>query len=286
MEFYFEDLFLLLKNSIKDASEVLLAAPYIKEHTIIELFRELQPNANLKVYSRWLTHDIQNGSTDIEIYPLIKQYGGSLYIHSRLHAKYYRFDENYYSGSANLTRNGLQPNSIGNLEVLSWGEVNELTKEFESKLMRESILVNDEIYETYKEILFSSEQVYALEDADYYWPSFGSLDGLWEIYLNGDASESSDLKTLRIPKDLNREQFIKFLRIRFLEFENLSSIEVFLSGNLEGRRFGEVRKFVRDLDPTIDETEIWKRLMKLYLELFPHKYEYFRPHYTEIIRPK
>ena len=110
--------------------------------------------------------------------------------------------------------------------------------------------------------------------------------GLWEIYLKGYDLDSIDLKKLSIPQNLEWKQFISFVGIRFLEFKNLSSIEVFLRSNPEGRRFGEVRNFVRSLDSSVDETETWKRLMNLYLELFPSRFEYLRPNYTEIIRPK
>jgi HKD family nuclease len=286
VEFYFENLLSHLKNSLKDAGDVFLAAPYIKEHAITQLLEEMQPSATLKVFSRWLTNDIQNGSTDIEIYPLVKKHGGALYLHSSLHAKYFRFDKNFYAGSANLTGSGLQINAHGNLEVLSKGEKNVFTDEFESKLLSESHLVDDEIFEAYKEIPVIAKYDSMSIVEDFYWPSFDTVEGLWEIYLNGYNVDSIDLNKLNIPQNLEWKQFISFVRIRFLEFKNLSSIEVFLSSKADGRRFGEVRNFVRNLDPTVDETEIWKRLMNLYLELFPSRYEYLRPNYTEIIRPK
>ena len=68
---------------------------------------------------RWRIEDLRNGSTDIGVYPLLRDQGIKVLLHPNLHAKYYRCDKKIFVGSANLTANGLLDDEFSSLEVLT-----------------------------------------------------------------------------------------------------------------------------------------------------------------------
>ena len=95
-----------------------------------------------------------------------------------------------------------------------------------------------------------------------------------------------EVTKLKIPKNISTwEVFLGFLQVRMMEFENIRSIMKFIdvSGNY-GRRFGEVRSFIKQNYGVQNETFAWQCLMVWLVDLYPHRYIYDRPNHTEIIR--
>jgi len=281
--FRFSGLSDLIEEAVRTAeSEILIAAPYIK---IDALSRMKFPDGfrdRITVVSRWRTSDIMSGSTDVQIYPWLRDQGVSLRIHPTLHAKYYRIDDGIWTGSANLTRNGLTGHQGGNLEVLTHLTPNQESKDFESKLLAESIEVTNEIYLEYLSIQVIKPPTNSSLEIDFFWPGVKSFEQIWSPYVAGDKSEI--LEILGCPSGLTQKGLRNYVKIRLREFENIRTVENFLHSGSDGRRFGEVRALIRDLDEEVDETIAWQNLMSLMLDLFPEKFEYSRPNHTEVIK--
>jgi hypothetical protein len=223
-----------------------------------------------------------SGSTDIQIYPWLRDQGVSLRIHPTLHAKYYRMDDAIWTGSANLTRNGLRDHQGGNLEVLTYLIPNQESKEFESKLLAESEEVTNEIYLEYLSIQVTNTATKSHSEIDFFWPEVKSFEQIWSAYLAGSKNEI--LEVLGCPSGLGQKGLRNYVRIRLREFENVQIVENFLNSGPDGRRFGEVRALIRDIDEEVDETTAWQNLMSLMLDLFPEKFEYSRPNHTEVVK--
>jgi len=285
VDFHFNELFNLLNSHLKKAkNEVFIAAPYVKKGIVKELEFPRELAGKSTFVCRWKLDDIMSGATDIEIYPLLKEQGIRVLLHPSLHAKYYRFDNRILMGSANLTSNGLINDDTGSLEALTLLVKNQATIKFESKIVQESIEVYDELYSDYLAILDSNSISEQFNEVDFFWPNFSSLEEAWSIF-NQDNS-SIRLRPLAIPSNLEKTKFKGYMKIRLMEFNNIQRIEKFLESGLNGRRFGEVRALIRDIDQSIDDTSAWQCLMSLLLDLFPERYDYFRPNYTEIIVSK
>jgi phosphatidylserine/phosphatidylglycerophosphate/cardiolipin synthase-like enzyme len=281
--FRYSKLSSLIESSVKAAnSEILIAAPYIKIDSLSRLqFPEIIRD-QITIVSRWNLSDIVSGSTDVEIYPWLRNKGISLKIHPTLHAKYYRIDDSVWTGSANLTRNGLSDQQGANFEILTYLSRGEETDGFEKKLLNESVTVTDDVYLEYSNIKVIKPIDQDHSGIDFFWPRVGSFEEIWSTYVIGNKSEI--LETLGCPPGLNQKNLRSFVRIRLREFENIRVIENFLISAADGRRFGEVRALIREIDEEIDETAAWQNLMQLLLDLFPDRFEYLRPNHTEILK--
>ncbi len=281
--FRFSGLSGLIEEAVISAeAEILIAAPYIKIDALSRFKFPKVLRDRTTVVSRWRASDIVSGSTDVEIYPWLRDQGCSLRIHPTLHAKYYRIDNEIWTGSANLTRNGLAGHQGGNLEVLTRVSENQDSKDFELKLLAESIEVTNEIYLDYLSIQEIKQPENSRLDVDFFWPGVNSFEQIWSPYAAGKNSEI--LEILECPSGLSQIGLRSYVKIRLREFENVRTIEKFLLSGADGRRFGEVRALIRDLDEEVDETVAWQNLMSLLLDLFPDKFEYSRPNYTEVIK--
>jgi hypothetical protein len=284
-DFHFSDLLTLLNSEIQIAKkEVFIAAPYIKVGVVKKLDFPLALASETTVVCRWKLDDVLSGATDIGIYPILRDNGIKILLHPSLHAKYYRSDNRILMGSANLTSNGLINEETGSLEALTKLLVSPSTIDFEKRLIQESIEIDDELYSEYLGVLNLNCAPENFSEIDYYWPKFASFEEAWSIYNQADPS--SILKPLGLPPTLEKSKLKSFIKIRLKEFSNIHRIEKFLESGLDGRRFGEVRALIREMDELVDETSAWQNLMSLLLDLFPERYEYFRPNHTEIILSK
>ena len=87
----------------RGATEAVIVAPYIKEHSLLRLLEQLPHLERLTCVTRWLAGDIAVGVSDTAVRDLVRSFGGAFRLHPGLHAKYYRFDDAVLVGSANLT---------------------------------------------------------------------------------------------------------------------------------------------------------------------------------------
>ena len=107
-----------LKEAIAAASEVVIAAPYLKAESLSDLLKQTRPGVDLSCITRWLPGDISVGASDVVCRQLVFALSGRFLLHPSLHAKYYRFDEVVFVGSANLTAAALGWAQRPNVEIL------------------------------------------------------------------------------------------------------------------------------------------------------------------------
>ena len=128
------------------ARRVVLAAPYIKAGTLTKLLNEIGPSAQLECITRWSPQDIKAAMSDVSCRAIVVEYGGSFRLHNRLHAKYYKFDNQVLVGSANLTASGLSYGHPGNFEILCEPKPTFDSQTFEEQLRKDSREVTNAEY--------------------------------------------------------------------------------------------------------------------------------------------
>lgn len=221
------------------ASEVLLAAPYIKTPALLELLRLVPSDANLVCVSRWAPNDILLGSTDVEVRTVILKEGGQFRLHPRLHAKYYRFDDSVFVGSANLTDAGLSRVGAGNLEVLSRPHCSFSYMDFELQLLKESREISEREYEGWKamSLMGADHRMQSRRFAEDYlseWrPRTRDPEYIWLVYTEHPGQIVSpvqrhlaqqDLAALHVPGELDRDCFDMWVRTSLLSSPFVNSV--------------------------------------------------------------
>src|SRR3954447_2475597 len=98
--------------------EIVLCAPFVKRHVIDRVLACTAPNVAVAIISRWRPEEIAAGGSDTAVLESGSARGGSVLLHDRLHAKFYRGDDAVLLGSANLTGTALGWSTRPNLELL------------------------------------------------------------------------------------------------------------------------------------------------------------------------
>lgn len=221
------------------AERITIAAPYIKAALLEDLLVYVSNEVNLECFTRWTPKDILEGAADTACRNLVVARGGKFYLHNRLHAKYYRFNDQVLIGSANCTASGLNYKQIGNLEILCQPDQSFDKDEFEKQLRAEARELSDEemalwltcpvnaptVNTTRGQILTNS-----LED----WkPLTRFPDYLWLIYSGKEIKAldpaqgeraRADLKVLGAPQDLSQEQFARWMKTCLLAAPFVGSV--------------------------------------------------------------
>lgn len=146
-----------IKTSIANAASrceasCYIASAYCKAHAFEDIFINPSIRAKVKIlFLRWQLSDLLSGASDLDVYPLAKKHGWEVFINPRLHAKVYRFDDDCFIGSANLTHSGLTGdiNDI-NLEVVTKVETNDQIRDWFLQLINNSRNLDDELYNQIK----------------------------------------------------------------------------------------------------------------------------------------
>ena len=144
-----------LSEYISNSQNLFIFSAYIKLATLKALI-DRQENVKA-VFVRWETKDLILGSSDLEIYPYLKEKGITLYRNSRLHLKAY-LDEykNCFLTSANISSRALNlpPYSNYNYEIGTIVENLEIEDRlYFSIIESDSILITDNIYKQLSEQL-------------------------------------------------------------------------------------------------------------------------------------
>ena len=211
----------------RNATEAVLVAPYIKVDALETVLDELQADVSLECYSRWTPLDIQSGASDLECRTLGSNRGGSFHLCNRLHAKYYRFDDQTIIGSANLTASGLSYAHSGNLEILCEPSNDFDWYSFESVLRLQAWEVTDEEF-----LLWQESTAFEVSPTNLGMHlAGGGLDNwkpqtrqpvyVWQSYIGMESQIPTpeqrelaklDISTLAIPMGLSAEKFNAWIR--------------------------------------------------------------------------
>jgi hypothetical protein len=126
----------------------LVVCPYIKISTLKALFQD-KNNVN-SVYVRWEAKDLIGGSSDLEIYPYLKEKSIPLFRNPRIHLKAYLDDyRRCFLTSANISSRALNlpPHDSYNYEIGTIVEnLDFQDRLYFSMIENESMLITDTIY--------------------------------------------------------------------------------------------------------------------------------------------
>ena len=140
-----------LGQSLERANdEVIILSAFVKSIGINWLEEKLK-NKNIKctIISRWKKNDLAEGSSDLECYLLSKKNNWKFKVLKDLHAKIMLVDQKeLFIGSPNLTGKGMYLIPVPNKEMGVKLEANENDVKIITSLVDESILVDDEIFES------------------------------------------------------------------------------------------------------------------------------------------
>ena len=124
----------------------LIVSAFIKAPALSWLLSCLEV-PDVTVICRWRPDDLLSGASDLEVFDLISNYGGEFRVNNNLHAKAYALDENIIVGSPNLTSKGLGLDDNLNHELSISYKVREQDELVLQKYLRDSTLVNRDIYD-------------------------------------------------------------------------------------------------------------------------------------------
>ena len=218
----------ILLERCAGATEVVIVAPYIKVITLTEVIDQLHPEASIECFTRWTPRDIQAGASDLNCRTVVVNRGGSFRLHNRLHAKYYRFDDQVLVGSANLTKSGLSHPPPGNMEILCEPGAPFVPAEFEAALRRESRDISDDqfrLWQQHRPVERASVPTTgdpADSSLDDWIPQTQHPEYLWLYYSGSEELTVSkqqqtlaqrDIATLEVPPNLTLETFRGWVRL-------------------------------------------------------------------------
>lgn len=206
----------LLCGLSRNASNLVLVAPYIKIDAISRVLTNIKRGASLTCITRWKAQDILTGASDLECRTIVKERGGTFRIHPSLHAKYYRVDDAVLIGSANLTNAAMGWAKKPNLEILCTPGSDFDTNAFEQILLEQSREVSDADFEYWRAIaeldLKSGSAAFAQDTQVRTWrPATRDPRNLVMAYqgranniasLDEQRAVDRDIDTLNLPRGL------------------------------------------------------------------------------------
>jgi len=260
-----KDLFTSIKDFVsRSQEELIIISPYIQT----KVLKELLSNCNIKkvtIITTWKLRDIQFGSSDLEIYTFCKENGYHLFLNQRVHLK--AIINNYKSyifGSANISNRGLALTNNFNYELMN--EKEESTIEeiiYFKRILKESIKVNDRLYEEFKKSVRKLEPIKKIEeieiekitpDKDFListLPMSKNPHFLFQIYSKGLRRGSKedlscamhDIVLYGLPVKLNKKQFLDLLKERFFESKFVKKFLKVIDE--KGMYFGSVKEWIQ-----------------------------------------
>lgn len=156
-----------LRADVAISENIVIAAPYLKVAALKWLIEPLPAEATLICVTRWTPADIINGASDLACEDIIVSRNGEFRLHDRLHAKFFRFNERIYIGSANITMRGLGLVPGSNLEILCSPDDEFNATEFEATMMAESRLVDEEEMRDWKALAEEITVIQRPEEQDW-----------------------------------------------------------------------------------------------------------------------
>lgn len=274
-----------------------MCSPFAKVGVVERVLSAVPDGIQISLYTRWRPDEVAAGVSDTEVLPAVRARAGQVYLHDRLHAKYYRNEETALLGSANLTATALGWVPSPNLELLV-GMSRDAVERLEHRLALESVPATDETAREVERIaeLMPRRPPISLcvdatpETAVEWVPRLRIPSDLFLAYSGGTeklsstsaAAATGDLEILDLPPGLLRHQFEALVGHRLLTQTFFARLDGFLT---RPRRFGEVRDMIsRALAYDRDHAEeTWQTAMRWMLEFLPERYSYTVHRHTELV---
>jgi len=282
--------------------KLVIICPYIKPDILDKLLNNCK-DKEITIITSWKPQDLLMGSSDIELYTFCKRKGIFLYINNRVHLKALIKDyETCIFGSANISGNGLGLNDNYNYELFSMEtKIGPEEILYFDKILYESYLVDDRVYNFYKDKIKDLDKIPPTEEFDLTkvkleqdflmssLPMSQDTNKLYRIYSekfkSGTKEEIGcalhDKVIYRIPDGLNKENFIKSLKKSF--FDSKFIIKILEPIDEKGIYFHDAKAWIKKncVDVPVPSNEDFKtRTHLLYdwiVELSEGKYKWDRP---------
>ena len=298
---------LLVSAGARCRSEAILVAPFMKAQTLERIVAEMPATVSLLCLTRWRLEEIGIGVSDIECWDIISARENSrLQLRSNLHAKYFRFDDVVYLGSANLTLTALGWSARPNAEALAEFRAGDIESviNFEKDLLSDTVPVTSDLVADFKNMLKAYSEIkpehspLAVQEVAVAKGNGSTFEGTWlprsrspeflyHVYRGEDGMVSKvgradalcDLLELDLPYGLSERTFRELVGSRLASAAIVISLNQFLSTR---RRFGEIRSWLVTKVVNSEGTDEWQRLMRWLLYFLPSGYEATTANYSEI----
>jgi len=308
-----------LKAQLSQSDTLLtIIAPFIQLDALKDLLSVANNYKDLNIVTRWRAEDIISGVSDIEIYPFLKENQINLFYHNNIHLKLYVFNSNSaFASSANITKKGLGDTKVYNIEIGSLVDIT-LNDWYQiHKLLNESTLITNAIYETAKKYADDNKRIppplpkLVLEDPkakDFSLkalPKTETPTGLYEFYKSTSRSEQNneniknaihDLVIYKIDNGLSEQEFYTTLGNNFRNQAFTKAAVLFIKTKCEERkderkngvRFGEMAQWLQDNCsdspmPYRAEIKIDTRMLYNWLQHFNPEITWSQPQHSQII---
>jgi hypothetical protein len=285
--------------------EVLIISPYIITDVLNILIKKCP--AKISIITTWNLRDLQFGISDLELFTYCKKNGIFLYLNPRIHLKTFINDfSQCVFGSANISRNGFALVTDFNYELdakITTLDVDSII--YFKKILNESILVSEEIYQKYQKAVEKLSPLPEVEELDIFiipkkseflisaLPMSYDIQELYQIYSRNFKIEDQenrncalhDIVLYNIPANLDYPQFRKLLKDRFFSSKFIVKLLSFLTA--EGRYFGEIKEWIQKNCEDVpvpsrrDLTGNIQVLFKWIVELSDGEYNVDRPRHSE-----
>lgn len=277
--------------------EFVMCAPFAKERVVAEVLSAVREGVGIRLFTRWRPDEVAAGVSDTAVLSVVRSRGGSVHLFDRLHAKYYRNEENTLVGSANLTATALGWNRNPNLELLVAPLRGDAFAKIEQVLMEGCTVATDALAQEVDKIAAllpvtvpEVEVVEGIPSPQLWIPSLRMPSDLYQAYRLGASSLASrsgvaaaaDLNYLDLPPGLEKDQFDQLVGHRIRTQPLFIQIDEYIKAP---RRFGEMRRWlseVAELDRSRAE-DSWQTLMRWMFEFMPERYRRTTARHTEII---
>lgn len=297
-----------LLEYVNSSHSLYIYCPYIKLESIKAILKDA---LNVKAaFVRWEPRDIILGSSDLEIYPYLRDRGISLYRNKRLHLKAYVDDyKKCFLTSANISARALNLPAFSNYNYEIATVVENLDIEdrlYFNIIESDSVLITDNIYNQLKEQLpekrkeFPNEDEFTfhIEAPDKHFlisslPMTYSVETLYRIYEDKEYINElelncalHDLAIYKIPLGLDRDAFRAKLMESFFNHPFIKEFLDYVDSN-EEIYFGMAKEWIHrncaDV-PTPRKWEITENIQILYrwvVKLSGGAYLVDRPNHSE-----
>ncbi|WP_101947993.1 phospholipase D-like domain-containing protein [Mycobacterium sp. 3519A] len=285
----------LLELAAAAERNFVMCSPFAKEHVVAHVISAIPDGVDIALYTRWRPEEIAAGVSDTAVLSVLQRRGGAVYLHDRIHAKFYRNEHSVLAGSANLTSTALGWAVNSNLELLLECP-RAAIQELESLLELESIRATealaaeaDEIAQLLPRNPLPPPRVASVPTDEPWIPRLRMPSDLYLAYSRGasrlsstSAEEASaDLAALDVPVGLGRDQFYAVVAHRLRGKPLIKMLDDFLT---QPRRFGEVReKLCKPMGfDRSDADASWQTIMRWLMEFLPHRYTHRVYRHSEV----
>ncbi len=292
-------------------TEATIVAPFAKAGVVQRLIQRVTPGVVITFITRWRPYEIKCGVSDLEVWDILQtRPPSSLSLVPNLHAKFYRADDRYVIGSANLTNAALGWSSQPNVELMISGNMDRVLMDWESSLVDQATIVDDSIVRFFKRLvdelpddnLIFTEQTQDPQNTLYegndspmvavmsWLPMTRYPDQLYRAYsgqvdgLSAAARESTacDLLALAVPTGLTIEGFKASVAANLLQMPVIHQVDQFLA---QPRSFGAMKDFLRGLAQYPQERDAstdWQTMMRWFRYFLPRRFHMSIPNYSEV----